>query len=48
VYKGPFEQVTDEGGAVFRRGEKVVVSSAVAGCLRAGPAADQFAFLPQS
>jgi hypothetical protein len=48
VYKGPFEQVVDECGTVYRRGEKVVVSAAVAGCLRAGPAADQFAFFPPS
>jgi catechol 2,3-dioxygenase-like lactoylglutathione lyase family enzyme len=48
VYKGPFEQVGCECGAVFRRGEKTVVSGLVAGWLRAGPAADQFAFLPRS
>ncbi|MBN9523613.1 VOC family protein [bacterium] len=45
VYKGPFEQVGCECGAVFRRGEKTVVSALVAGWLRAGPAAEQFAFL---
>src|SRR5262245_45098593 len=47
VYKGPFEQVSCECGAVFRRGEKVSVSALVANWLRAGPAADQFAFLAQ-
>jgi catechol 2,3-dioxygenase-like lactoylglutathione lyase family enzyme len=45
VYKGPFEQVACECGGVFRRGEKVVVTAMVASWLRAGPAADQFAFL---
>lgn len=45
VYKGPFEQVACECGGVFRRAEKVVVSALVAGWLRSGPAADQFAFL---
>jgi catechol 2,3-dioxygenase-like lactoylglutathione lyase family enzyme len=48
VYKGPFEQVACECGVVFRRGEKQGVSSMVAAWLRAGPAADQFAFLPPS
>jgi catechol 2,3-dioxygenase-like lactoylglutathione lyase family enzyme len=48
VYKGPFEQVGCECGGVFRRGEKVVVSALVASWLRAGPAADQFAFLSRS
>jgi hypothetical protein len=45
VYKGPFEQVTDEDGTVFRRGEPVVVGWAQAERLRLGPAADQFTFL---
>jgi catechol 2,3-dioxygenase-like lactoylglutathione lyase family enzyme len=48
LYKGPFEHVACECGMVFRRGEKVAVSAMVAGWLRAGPAADQFAFLPPS
>ncbi|AMV30399.1 Cadmium-induced protein CadI [Gemmata sp. SH-PL17] len=45
VYKGPFEQVSCECGLVFRRAEKVTVSAMVAGWLRSGPAAEQFAFL---
>jgi catechol 2,3-dioxygenase-like lactoylglutathione lyase family enzyme len=45
VYKGPFEQVTDEEGTVYRRGERVVVSWAQAERLRLGPAADQFTFV---
>ncbi len=48
VYKGPFAQVACECGSVFRRGERVVVSALVAGWLRSGPAADQFAFLTPS
>jgi catechol 2,3-dioxygenase-like lactoylglutathione lyase family enzyme len=46
VYKGPFEQVSCECGAVFRRGQRVEVSAMVASWLRSGPAADTFAFLP--
>ncbi|OWK40556.1 ArsI/CadI family heavy metal resistance metalloenzyme [Fimbriiglobus ruber] len=46
MYKGPFEQVTDECGTVYRRGARVMVSALVAGWLRTGPAADQFTFLP--
>jgi hypothetical protein len=45
VYKGPFEQVTDEDGALFRRGEWVVIGWAQAERLCGGPAADQFTFL---
>jgi catechol 2,3-dioxygenase-like lactoylglutathione lyase family enzyme len=45
VYKGPFEQVTDEDGTVYHRGEQVVVGWAQAERLRFGPAADQFTFL---
>src|SRR5262245_53011532 len=46
VYKGPFERVCSEEGIELRRGVKTVVPSSVAGRLRAGPAAEQFAFLP--
>jgi catechol 2,3-dioxygenase-like lactoylglutathione lyase family enzyme len=45
VYKGPFEQVTDEDGTVFRCGEQVAVSQAQAERLRLGVAAAQFTFL---
>jgi catechol 2,3-dioxygenase-like lactoylglutathione lyase family enzyme len=45
VYKGPFEQVTDENGTVFQRGSAVVVGWSQAERLRLGPAADQFTFL---
>ena len=45
LYKGPFEQVTDEDGTVYRRGESVTVSRRQAEQLRQGPAADQFTVL---
>jgi catechol 2,3-dioxygenase-like lactoylglutathione lyase family enzyme len=45
IYKGPFEQVTDEDGTVFRRGERAVVGWAQAERLRLGPVADQFTFV---
>jgi catechol 2,3-dioxygenase-like lactoylglutathione lyase family enzyme len=44
VYKGPFEQVIEDG-TVFRRGATVVVGSGQAERLRLGPAVDQFTFL---
>jgi hypothetical protein len=47
LYKGPFDEVADEDGTVFRRGEKVTVPVAQAERLRRGPAADQFAYLPR-
>jgi catechol 2,3-dioxygenase-like lactoylglutathione lyase family enzyme len=45
VYKGPFAQVTDEEGGVYRRGETVAVAPAQAERMRLGPAAGQFTFL---
>lgn len=45
VYRGPFAEVVGECGTAFRRGERVEVSAAVVGTLRAGPVAEQFAFL---
>lgn len=46
MYKGPFEEVSCECGAIFRRGQRIAVSALVASWLRSGPAADSFAFLP--
>jgi catechol 2,3-dioxygenase-like lactoylglutathione lyase family enzyme len=46
LYKGPFESVADDGGTVFRRGERVEMPAAQAERLRCGPAAESFAFLP--
>jgi catechol 2,3-dioxygenase-like lactoylglutathione lyase family enzyme len=45
VYKGPFADVAGEAGTVFRRAVRTAVSAAEAAALRAGPAAEQFAFL---
>ena len=45
VYKGPFEQVKDEDGTVYRRGDQLTVGWSQAERLRLGPAADQFTFL---
>jgi SAM-dependent methyltransferase len=45
VYKGPFEQVSDEDGTVYHRGETVAIAWRQAERLRQGPAADQFTFL---
>jgi hypothetical protein len=45
VYKGPFAQVADEDGTVYRRGEPVSVNRRQAEWLRRGPAADQFTLL---
>jgi len=46
LYKGPFECITDEDGAVYPRGERVAVSTRAAERLKHGPAAGQFLFLP--
>jgi catechol 2,3-dioxygenase-like lactoylglutathione lyase family enzyme len=46
VYKGPFSEVADADGAVYRRGDVVHVSATVADRLRQGPAREQFAYLP--
>lgn len=45
IYKGPFEQVCDEEGTVYRRGEEVTLAWRRAERLRNGPAAEQFTFL---
>jgi catechol 2,3-dioxygenase-like lactoylglutathione lyase family enzyme len=45
MYKGPFAEAVDGDGVVFRRGERVAVSTATETNLRQGPAADQFVFL---
>jgi catechol 2,3-dioxygenase-like lactoylglutathione lyase family enzyme len=47
MYKGPFGEVIDDDGTVFRRGERVLVRADQAERLRHGPAAEQFAFLPR-
>ena len=47
VYKGPFEEVIDEDGTVYRRGQRVRVKGEQATRLRQGVAAEQFVFLPR-
>jgi catechol 2,3-dioxygenase-like lactoylglutathione lyase family enzyme len=44
VYRGPFAQVTDDAGTVYRRGERVSVPAAVAEMLRRGETAGQYTF----
>jgi catechol 2,3-dioxygenase-like lactoylglutathione lyase family enzyme len=48
LYRGPFEQVRDEAGTVYRRGERVAVTAVAADALRNGPAAEQFVFLAEN
>lgn len=45
IYKGPFRELRDDSGRVFRRGERVGIDSATCDLLKAGPAADQFLLL---
>jgi catechol 2,3-dioxygenase-like lactoylglutathione lyase family enzyme len=45
LYKGPFRQVSTDGGWVFPRGRRVAVPEGVCRQLRAGLAAEQFLFL---
>src|SRR5262249_28666359 len=47
IYKGPFEEVQDDEGTRFRRGQRMFVSPACVERLRRGPGAEYFAFLPQ-
>jgi catechol 2,3-dioxygenase-like lactoylglutathione lyase family enzyme len=42
LYRGPFEEVTDDDGVCYRRGERVSVSARTCASLRQSPAADQF------
>jgi hypothetical protein len=46
LYRGPFREVRDDAGHVYRRGERVRVGAAAADRLRRGPLADSFLFLP--
>lgn len=45
IYKGPFRQLTDDSGRIFRRGERVGIDAATYDLLMSGPAADQFLLL---
>ncbi len=42
IYTGPWEQVVDEAGRIYRRGERVQLSGDAASALRAGAFASQF------
>jgi SAM-dependent methyltransferase len=44
LYRGPFEEITDDDGILYRRGERVTVNSRAFANLRQGPTADQFVF----
>ncbi|HVC94956.1 MAG TPA: ArsI/CadI family heavy metal resistance metalloenzyme [Pirellulales bacterium] len=46
LYKGPFRELSDDLGRTFRRGERVSVDTTTWEALKAGPAAEQFLFLP--
>jgi catechol 2,3-dioxygenase-like lactoylglutathione lyase family enzyme len=46
LYKGPFRQVSDEEGSVYRRGERTVVNARSWKLLKGGTAAEQFMFVP--
>jgi hypothetical protein len=48
LYKGPFRELRDDTGQVYRRGERVVVDEATYNLLKTGPAADQFLFMSGS
>jgi catechol 2,3-dioxygenase-like lactoylglutathione lyase family enzyme len=44
LYKGPYRQVADDHGTLYRRGERVTVSGQCWEELRTGPLAEQFTF----
>jgi catechol 2,3-dioxygenase-like lactoylglutathione lyase family enzyme len=46
MYRGPFDEVTDDNGVCYRRGQRVSVNASAWASLRQSPAADQFVFLP--
>ncbi|HEX5446211.1 MAG TPA: ArsI/CadI family heavy metal resistance metalloenzyme [Pirellulales bacterium] len=48
VYKGPFRELRDDVGRLYRRGERVAVDAETRELLKAGPAAEQFLFLGRS
>jgi catechol 2,3-dioxygenase-like lactoylglutathione lyase family enzyme len=46
LYKGPFQQVCDEAGNVYRRGQRVAVSQQTAEALRQSGPAEAFVIFP--
>lgn len=45
IYKGPFRELRDDAGRVFRRGERVGIDAVTRDLLKAGSAAEQFLLL---
>jgi catechol 2,3-dioxygenase-like lactoylglutathione lyase family enzyme len=45
VYKGPFRDLVDDGGHVFRRGDRVCISIAAWHAIRSGPLEESFVCL---
>lgn len=45
VYRGPFAEVRDDSGVVFRRGEPVAIDESVAERIKSSPAGDRFVLL---
>ena len=45
IYKGPFREITDDGGRVYRRGEQVRIDRRAVAALRASRLIDHFAVL---
>lgn len=45
IYRGPYHQVTDDAGRIYRRGARVSVNAGTVTVLRAGPYADDFIFV---
>lgn len=45
IYKGPFRELRDDAGRVFRRGERVAIEKGIYDLLKTGPAAEQFLLL---
>jgi hypothetical protein len=45
IYKGPFLQVTDDSGAIYRRGDRVTVDAARLRQLQTGPLAEMFTII---
>jgi hypothetical protein len=48
VFKGPFQELVDDEGRVFRRGHRTRVPASVWAAIERGPIADQFVCLRES
>ncbi len=44
IYRGPFAELRDDAGRVFRRGERVTLARAAVESLKASPLAEQFVY----